>query len=86
MPTREAPGHEERRREHPPGVAALEDVTSRLRPGVIGTLILGAMINGFTFSGVDAYTRAIVTGLIIAAVMADRCRRVSRHGAYGGAP
>ncbi|MEK0086184.1 ABC transporter permease, partial [Benzoatithermus flavus] len=43
---------------------------------VIGTLILGVMISGFTFLGVDAYIQDIVKGVIIvAAVVADQYRR-----------
>ena len=46
---------------------------------VIGTLILGIMISGFTFLGVDAYIQDIVKGVIIvAAVIADQYRRKNR--------
>ena len=46
---------------------------------VVGTLILGVMISGFTFLGVDAYIQDIVKGVIIvAAVTADQYRRKSR--------
>ena len=45
----------------------------------IGTLILGIMISGFTFLGVDAYIQDIVKGVIIvAAVIADQYRRQKR--------
>jgi inositol transport system permease protein len=46
---------------------------------VVGTLILGVMISGFTFLGVDAYIQDIVKGVIIvAAVTADQYRRQKR--------
>jgi inositol transport system permease protein len=46
---------------------------------VVGTLILGVMISGFTFLGVDAYIQDIVKGVIIvAAVTADQYRRKRR--------
>jgi inositol transport system permease protein len=46
---------------------------------VVGTLILGVMISGFTFLGVDAYIQDIVKGVIIVvAVVADQLRRRRR--------
>lgn len=46
---------------------------------VVGTLILGVMISGFTFLGIDAYIQDIVKGVIIvAAVGADQYRRGGR--------
>jgi inositol transport system permease protein len=43
---------------------------------VIGTLILGLMISGFTFLGVNAYIQDIIKGVvIIAAVTTDQIRR-----------
>jgi inositol transport system permease protein len=48
----------------------------RISGTVIGTLILGLMISGFTFLGVDAYIQDIVKGVvIIAAVTIDQIRR-----------
>ena len=47
---------------------------------VVGTLILGVMISGFTFLGVDAYIQDIVKGVIIvAAVTADQYRQRKRR-------
>ena len=46
---------------------------------VIGTLILGLMMSGFTFLRVDAYYQEIVKGVIIvAAVVADTYRQKAR--------
>ena len=46
---------------------------------VIGTLILGLMMSGFTFLRVDAYYQEIVKGIIIvAAVVADTYRQKAR--------
>ncbi|HEY0275998.1 MAG TPA: ABC transporter permease, partial [Paenirhodobacter sp.] len=46
---------------------------------VIGTLILGLMMSGFTFLRVDAYYQEIVKGVIIvAAVVVDVYRQKAR--------
>ncbi len=46
---------------------------------VIGTLILGLMMSGFTFLRVDAFYQEIVKGVIIvAAVVADTFRQNAR--------
>ena len=46
---------------------------------VIGTVILGLMMSGFTFLRVDAYYQEIVKGIIIvAAVVADVYRQKAR--------
>lgn len=43
---------------------------------VIGTLILGVVISGFTFIGVDAYYQEIIKGgIIVAAVIVDQYRQ-----------
>jgi inositol transport system permease protein len=48
----------------------------RITGTVIGTLILGLMISGFTFLGVNAYIQDIAKGVvIIAAVTIDQIRR-----------
>jgi inositol transport system permease protein len=51
----------------------------RITGTVIGTLILGLMISGFTFLGVNAYIQDIAKGVvIIAAVTIDQIRRNRR--------
>jgi inositol transport system permease protein len=52
-------------------------------PGtVIGTVILGVLISGFTFVGVDAYVQDIIKGVIIvAAVITDQYRQRRRKKA-----
>jgi inositol transport system permease protein len=52
-------------------------------PGtVIGTVILGVLISGFTFVGVDAYVQDIIKGVIIvAAVVTDQYRQRRRKKA-----
>ena len=64
------------------GGTSLSGGVGRITGTVIGVLILGVVISGFTFLGVDAYIQDIVKGLIIiVAVMADRYRRAGRRGA-----
>ena len=64
------------------GGTSLSGGIGRVTGTVVGTLILGVVISGFTFLGVDAYIQDIVKGvIIIVAVMADRYRR---HGRRGG--
>ena len=54
----------------------------RISGTVIGTLILGLMLSGFTFLGVDAYIQDIIKGVvIIAAVTTDQLRRNRRSKA-----
>jgi inositol transport system permease protein len=61
------------------GGTSLSGGLGRITGTVIGTLILGIMISGFTFLGVDAYIQDIVKGVIIvAAVLADQFRRRRR--------
>ena len=61
------------------GGTSLSGGVGRISGTVIGTLILGIMISGFTFLGVDAYIQDIVKGVIIvAAVAADQYRRRRR--------
>jgi ribose/xylose/arabinose/galactoside ABC-type transport system permease subunit len=59
------------------GGTSLSGGIGKISGTVVGTLILGVMISGFTFLGVDAYIQDIVKGVIIvAAVVADQsCRR-----------
>ena len=62
------------------GGTSLSGGVGRITGTVIGVLILGVVISGFTFLGVDAYIQDIVKGLIIiVAVMADRYRRQGRR-------
>ena len=61
------------------GGTSLSGGVGRISGTVIGTLILGIMISGFTFLGVDAYIQDIVKGVIIVvAVLADQYRRRRR--------
>ncbi len=58
------------------GGTSLSGGRGRIFGTVIGTLILGLMMSGFTFLRVDAYYQEIVKGLIIvAAVVADVYRQ-----------
>lgn len=58
------------------GGTSLAGGRGRIFGTVIGTLILGLMMSGFTFLRVDAYYQEIVKGLIIvAAVVADVYRQ-----------
>ncbi len=61
------------------GGTSLSGGIGKISGTVVGTLILGVMISGFTFVGVDAYIQDIVKGVIIvAAVVADQYRRRRR--------
>ena len=61
------------------GGTSLSGGLGKISGTVIGTLILGIMISGFTFLGVDAYIQDIVKGVIIVvAVVADQLRRRRR--------
>jgi inositol transport system permease protein len=62
------------------GGTSLSGGIGRISGTVIGTLILGIMISGFTFLGVDAYIQDIVKGVIIVvAVLADQYRHRGRR-------
>jgi inositol transport system permease protein len=62
------------------GGTSLSGGVGRITGTVIGTLILGIMISGFTFLGVDAYIQDIVKGVIIVvAVLADQYRHRGRR-------
>lgn len=57
------------------GGTSLSGGVGRITGTVIGTVILGIMTSGFTFSGLDAYIQDIVKGaVIVLAVVADRYR------------
>ncbi|MFC3060737.1 ABC transporter permease [Paenirhodobacter populi] len=61
------------------GGTSLSGGRGRIFGTVIGTMILGLMMSGFTFLRVDAYYQEIVKGLIIvAAVVADVYRQKAR--------
>ncbi len=61
------------------GGTSLTGGRGRIFGTVIGTLILGLMMSGFTFLRVDAYYQEIVKGVIIvAAVVADVYRQKAR--------
>ena len=61
------------------GGTSLSGGVGRITGTVIGTIILGTMISGFTFLGIDAYIQDIVKGVIIvAAVVADQYRQRKR--------
>ena len=58
------------------GGTSLAGGVGRITGTVIGTIILGIMISGFTFLRVDAYYQEIIKGVIIvAAVIADQYRQ-----------
>lgn len=62
------------------GGTSLSGGVGRITGTVIGTIILGTMISGFTFLGIDAYIQDIVKGVIIvAAVVADQYRQRKRN-------
>ncbi|MCM5704604.1 ABC transporter permease [Larsenimonas salina] len=64
------------------GGTSLAGGVGRVTGTVIGALILGVMLSGFTFLGVDAYYQDIVKGVIIvAAVIADQYRQRKRSKA-----
>jgi len=61
------------------GGTSLAGGVGRIAGTVIGALILGVMLSGFTFLGVDAYYQDIVKGaIIIAAVVIDQYRQRRR--------
>ena len=61
------------------GGTSLTGGVGRITGTVIGTIILGTMMSGFTFLRVDAFYQEIIKGLIIiAAVIADVYRQKSR--------
>lgn len=61
------------------GGASLAGGVGRVTGTVIGALILGVMLSGFTFLGVDAYYQDIVKGgIIVAAVVVDQYRQRRR--------
>lgn len=62
------------------GGTSLAGGVGRIAGTVIGALILGVMLSGFTFLGVDAYYQDIVKGaIIIAAVVIDQYRQRKRN-------
>ena len=64
------------------GGVSLSGGAGRISGTVIGTLILGVMISGFTFIGIDAYVQGIVKGIIIVvAVVIDQYRQRKRRKA-----
>lgn len=64
------------------GGTSLSGGRGRIFGTVIGTLILGLMMSGFTFLRVDAFYQEIVKGVIIvAAVVADTFRQNARKKA-----
>ena len=63
------------------GGTSLAGGVGRMTGTVIGTVILGVLISGFTFLGVDAYLQDIIKGIVIvAAVVADQYRLRKRKG------
>ncbi|SER47415.1 inositol transport system permease protein [Vreelandella subterranea] len=61
------------------GGTSLAGGVGRIAGTVIGALILGVMLSGFTFLGVDAYYQDIVKGaIIVAAVVIDQYRQRRR--------
>lgn len=64
------------------GGTSLAGGQGRIMGTVIGTLILGLMMSGFTFLRIDAYYQEIVKGaIIVAAVVADVYRQKKRSKA-----
>lgn len=62
------------------GGTSLAGGVGRIAGTVIGALILGVMLSGFTFLGVDAYYQDIVKGaIIVAAVVVDQYRQRKRN-------
>jgi inositol transport system permease protein len=62
------------------GGISLSGGVGRITGTVIGTLILGVMMSGFTFLGVDSYIQNIIKGVIIvAAVVVDQYRNRRRR-------
>ena len=61
------------------GGTSLAGGVGRITGTVIGAIILGIMISGFTFLQVDAYYQEIIKGVIIvAAVIMDVYRQKKR--------
>lgn len=61
------------------GGTSLAGGVGRITGTVIGALILGVMLSGFTFLGVDAYIQDIIKGVIIVvAVVIDQYRNGSK--------
>ena len=61
------------------GGTSLTGGIGRITGTVIGAIILGVMISGFTFLRVDAYYQEIIKGIIIvAAVVVDVYRQKKR--------
>lgn len=61
------------------GGTSLAGGVGRITGTVIGALILGVMLSGFTFLGVDAYIQDIIKGVIIVvAVVIDQYRNRSK--------
>ncbi|WP_324733121.1 ABC transporter permease [Pseudomonas paeninsulae] len=61
------------------GGTSLAGGVGRVTGTVIGALILGVMLSGFTFLGVDAYIQDIIKGVIIVvAVVIDQYRNRSK--------
>lgn len=62
------------------GGTSLMGGVGRIAGTIIGVLILGVMMSGFTFLGIDAYYQEIVKGIIIVvAVIADQLRQKKRR-------
>jgi inositol transport system permease protein len=61
------------------GGVSLSGGQGRITGTVIGALILGVMISGFTFLRVDAYYQDIIKGgIIVGAVIVDQYRQRRR--------
>jgi len=61
------------------GGTSLVGGLGRITGTVIGVLILGVMMSGFTFIRIDAYYQEMVKGaIIVAAVIADQYRNKKR--------
>jgi inositol transport system permease protein len=64
------------------GGTSLVGGVGRITGTVIGVLILGVMMSGFTFIRIDAYYQEMVKGaIIVAAVIADQYRQRGRRSA-----
>ncbi|WP_250207797.1 ABC transporter permease [Curvibacter sp. CHRR-16] len=63
------------------GGTSLTGGLGRITGTVIGVLILGVMMSGFTFIRIDAYYQEMVKGaIIVVAVVADQMRNRKRRG------
>ena len=61
------------------GGVSLAGGRGRVLGTVIGALILGMMLSGFTFLRIDAYYQDIIKGcIIVAAVVVDQRRQAKR--------